>query len=322
MLKKVFVAATLALAATAPLACDGGGGGTAFTIPPKALDPGGVYVAYSNGCAEGCDQLGRADLIQEIDGKPVATGADFDAANLTDGQPHQLKVLKPSGETIEVTIVAEPNTSLAPIMDAPPLWTTGAAALNKAPKWARRRLFGHASPQIQMVNSDGGFVTGRDFYGKKQFIVYFDWSTRTDQANAATFMKVLQKAQADLNSKGIDVVFAQLQFPGRQRPPMNDSDIRGFANDADVSKDGEGTFPQVPLYRFPNSTEYNAAKALGMEGAYTVREALGQAPAIVLQDERGIVRWHSEGTSTDPEQKLPDDVYTIIQGVTFALEDL
>jgi hypothetical protein len=85
-----------------------------------------------------------------------------------------------------------------------------------------------------------------------------------------------------------------------------------------------GTTPPLPIYRFPNKTEFNQARELGMENAYTVFENLGRSPTLVLLDERGIVRWHSEGVQeptaggevSDPAQ------YTIIEAVKFSLEQL
>lgn len=330
MSKKLLLA--LCLSALPLSACDKGVD-LSFTVPEKILAPGGVFVTYSLGCERGCEPIGRGDLIQEIDGKPVKTNADFDAAKVTDGQPHKLKVRKPSGELIETEIVAKPSNKVPPIADAPPFWTVGAETLNQAPSWARRRLFGHASPQVLLASADGGFVDGRTFYGKKRFIVYFDWTTRTDQAYASTFVKVLQKAQADLGAKSIDLYFAQIQFPPcggggadvRCRPPMNDTDLRTFMSENQVGPDDGGPLPPLPLYRWPNATEYQAAKLIGMEGAYTVREALGEAPAVVLMDERGIIRWHSEGVQEQTpgaESQLPPDVFTIIQAVEFALEKL
>ncbi len=330
MLKKLLVAASLLALPLTMTSCDKKKD-ISFTVPKSVLKPGGVFVAYNLGCERGCEQINRGDLIQEIDGKPVATSADFDGANLTDGKPHKLKVLKLTDEVFEVEIVAKPNDKMPPVKGAPPFWAVGAEELNAAPKWARRRMFGHASPQIMLVNSDGGFIDGRSFYGKKRFIVYFDWWKRTDQANAATFLKVLQKAQTDLNAKGVDVYFAQLQFPpcpNRDltcRAPMNDKDLRAFHNEHQVKPDDGGPLPFLPTYRWPNATENQDTKILGLEGAYTVREALGEAPAIVLLDERGIVRWHSEGIEEQPpgaENQLPPDVYTIIEAVKFALDTL
>ena len=45
----------------------------------------------------------------------------------------------------------------------------------------------------------------------------------------------------------------------------------------------------------------------------------------VLIDERGMVRWHSEGVQEQPpgaENQLPPDVYTIIEAVNFSLKNL
>jgi hypothetical protein len=330
MLEKLLMAVSLLALPLTLTSCDKQKD-ISFTVPSAVLKPGGVFVAHSLGCDRGCQVVARGDLIQEIDAKPVATTADYYAANLADGKPHKLKLLKLSGETIETEIVAQPNDKLPPIKGAPPFWAVGAQELNEAPTWARRRIFGHASPQILLASTDGGFIDGRSFHGKKRFIVYFDWKVRTDQAYAATFLKVLQKAQGDLNAKGVDIYFGQLQFPPcpnenlQCRAPMNDQDLRSFHNEHQVRPEDGGPLPFLPMYRWPNATEYQDAKVVGMEGAYTVREALGEAPAILLMDEHGTVRWHSEGVEEQPpgaENQLPPDVYTIIEAVKFALEKL
>ncbi|MEM6996223.1 MAG: PDZ domain-containing protein, partial [Myxococcota bacterium] len=125
--------------------------------PPgsKELGAGGVYVAYNHGCEAGCDGVNKGDLIQEIDGKPVKTSKDFDDANLIDGKPHKLKLVAASGAPKEAEITAKPFTKMPPLENVPPFWAVGAAELDAAPKWARKRMFGHASPSVMLVNSDG-----------------------------------------------------------------------------------------------------------------------------------------------------------------------
>ena len=317
MLKKFVLLASLS-ALTFVSACKDDG----RLIRPKDLKPGGVFVAHSNGCDKGCDQIGRGDLIQSIDGNAAKNSADL--AKLTDGQPHKVSVLKKGTEApVEIEVVAKPSQEIPPIKDAPPFWTAGAEALNKAPEFARKRLFGHASPQILLVNSDGGLINGRDLYGKSRFIVFFDWQTRSGQAHAATFLKTLQKAQGDLAAKGVEIVFAQIKFPGRDRPPMNDSDLRKFHSTHQLSEAEGGPAPFLPLYHYPNSTEDQPARRLGLEGATTYIEYLATDPAIVLLDKNGMIRWHSEGVVEDPEQKNPDPAnYTIIKAIMFAQNEL
>jgi hypothetical protein len=331
MLKKLLIA----LALTAPLAtmvaCDkggGGGGASALTIPDKDLKPGGVFVAYANKCDKGCDQLVRGDLIQAVDGKPVKTAAELDAANLADGNPHKLSVYRPSTKsTMEVEIQGKP-VSLPPIEAAPLVFAAGAEDMAKAPEgWARRRLFGHASPQIVLTNIDGGKISGRDLYGKKWMIVYWDWQTREQQAYTSTFLKVSQKAMGDLRKKGISVIFAHVVFPGpERRAAPNDTDVRDFMGRNQLGANEGGPLPLPGQFRFPNAMEYNEAEALGLEGSFSVREALGQAPAILILDERGVVRWHSEGTQKDPQmdetKRMEDDVYTVVSAVEFAMKNL
>lgn len=293
------------------------------TVTPKALKAGGVYVAHSNGCDKGCDQIGRGDLIQSVDGTETKTTRDL--ASLTDGAPHKVAIIKSGGDSsvVEVEIVAKPNESMPPVTGAPPFWTVSAESLNKAPEWARKRLFAHASPQILLVNSDGGLVNGRDLHGKARFIVFFDWQTRSGQAQAATYLKTLQMAQNDLKTKGVEIIFAQVSFPGRDRAPMNDSDLRAFQKQHQLTAKDGGPADPLPLYHYPNSTENQAARRLGLEGATTYMEYLATDPAIILLDKNGIIRWHSEGVVDDPEQKNPDPAnYTIQKAIYFALDEL
>ena len=153
MLKNLALALGLSTFAMTAPACDGGG----YKITHAQLKAGGVFVAYNLGCDKGCDQVAAGDLILSIDGAELSTGKDLDAANLTDGQPHKLKVKKKGkdGGIIDVEVVAKPNDTLDPHKGLPPFLTTGAAALDAAPDWARLRLFGQVSPQILLVNSDG-----------------------------------------------------------------------------------------------------------------------------------------------------------------------
>lgn len=323
MLKKFLTAALLSL----PLLLATTGCDDPFTVSDKELAPGGVYITYvqPQDCT-GCDALSRGDLIKSVDGAEVTTTDELLAKNITDGQPHKLAYHDKSAdnELKEIEITAQPNNSMAPVKDAPPFWTVGAKELEKTPKWARRRLFAHASPQILLVNSDGGFVNGRDFYGKKVLMVMFDWAAASDRQNGALTMQVLQKAQADLQAKGIEIIFAQIKHPqARDIAPMNDSDLRRFFNENQVSEREGGPLPPPPLYRMPNSTEDNPTRVLGLEGAFTYYEAIGEAPNIFILDEHGVIRWHSAGAEPDPsgEIDLPM-VYTIVEAVEFARDQL
>lgn len=299
-------------------------GGSDFDIPGiKDLQPGGVYVVYNHGCTKGCDQIAKGDLIQKVDGKAVQTGADVDKANLTDGQPHQLEIIGKDGAAKTVELVASPKTDMPPLENVPPLWTSGAARLNQAPDWARRRMFGHASPSAMLVSTEGGILDGRQLFGKKRLMVYWDQGDRTEQASAVSFLQVLQKAQPDLTAKDVDIMFVQVQFPTGRQVALNDRDLREFQKKWTVEQSGQ-KLPPIPMYRFPNKTEFNQARELGMENAYTVFENLGQSPAIVLLDERGTVRWHSEGLQQPPAGADVADPaqYTIIEAVKYSLEKL
>jgi hypothetical protein len=295
--------------------------------PGKQLGADGVYIAYVQPTkCTGCDKLDRGDIILAIDGTNVAIRQDVIAKNLTDGRPHTIVYYDKSnkGALTQVEITATPNDSMPPLEDAPPFWTIGAAELDRAPSWARRRLFGHASPQLLLVNSDGGFLNGRDLYGRKVLMVFFDWAAASDRQNGALTMQVLQKAQADLAAKNVEIVFAQIKHPQeRDIAPMNDTDLRAFFNDNQVTEREGGPLPPVPLYRMPNKTEDNPTRVLGLEGAFTYMEAIGEAPNIFVLDEHGIIRWHSGGAAPDPSGEISVDmVYTINEAVLFARDQL
>jgi hypothetical protein len=294
---------------------------------PRELKPGGVYVTYvqPRDCT-GCGKLTRGDIIQGVDGTPVEHTQELLDENITDGKPHALTFLDASNEfaSTEIEITATPNDSLPPIEDAPPFWSVGTHDLDKAPSWARRRLFGHAVPQLLLVNSDGGFVNGRDLYGRKIVLVFFDWAAGSDRQNGALTMQVLQKAQADLLAKDVEIMFAQIKHPQeRDIAPMNDTDLRAFFHGNQVSEQEGGPLPPPPLYRMPNKTEDNPTRMLGLEGAFTFLEAIGEAPNIFVIDEHGIIRWHSAGATPDPAGEIVVDmVYTINAAVIFARDQL
>lgn len=325
LIPAVSLISLLALAGVS--ACDSKGPGTQSPstneVPHAELAGGGVYIAYMNGCDKGCDQLGKGDLVLEVDGKPVTSGKDMRTSRIATGAPVKLKVLKKgSAAPIEVEIVANPK-ELPPLKDIPPFWSVGAADLDAAPEWARRSLFGHASPMTMLVNADGGTTDGRQLQGKKRLMLFWDFATREEQAQAANMMQVLQNAQDDLKGSGVEVMFIQIMFPtnGDRQLPKNDTALRDFQKQYGVPNK-----PFLPMYRFPNAVEYNASRELGLEGSTTYIQYLRQSPAIVLLDEGGIVRWHSEGVqqapASDPNLTGKPDQYTVIQAIEFALKKL
>ncbi len=312
-MKKLALAASL-VSALALSACDKGGGGS-FNIPKnRDLKAGGVYVAYNLNCEVGCDQINKGDLIQTVDGKDVSTADEV--GNLGDNTEHTLELL--SAGTMEpktVKLKASPKQNLDPIDNAPPLWLVGAAELNGAPEWARGRMFGHASPSIMLVSADGGILDGRQLYGKKRLMVYWDWGDREEEATAVTFLQILQLAQADLAAQNIEVMFVHMQFPQGRKAPMNDSDLRTWQKKFGAKEGGT----ELALYRFPNATEFNRARELGMEGAFTVNENLSRSPAIVLLNDDGIVMWHSEGIQEVPGSDIKDPAQaTLNEAIKYA----
>ena len=109
--------------------------------------------------------------------------------------------------------------------------------------------------------------------------------------------------------------------PVPRQAPMNDTALRDWQK-----KYGEAGKALLPMYRFPNATEYNAARELGLEGASTYIQYLRASPAIILLDEGGIIRWHSEGIQPAPAGDTTfagkDDQYTIVQAIEFAQKNL
>ncbi len=290
---------------------------------PADLAPGGVYIAYNHGCTSGCDRVAKGDLLQSVDGKPTKTAEEVDALHLADGNPHALTLIDvATKEPKTVEIVATPRDDMPPLVDVPPFWIVTAEKLNLAPEWARRRLFAHASPMVQLARIDGGFVDGRQLYGKKRAIVYWAVGDRSEEEAAIAFMRVLQKAQLELAQKSVDIMFVHVSLASSRRRLMSDTDLREWAAEYSLA-DGNGQpLPMLPFYRQPNRTEYNEGRELGMENSFQVLGNIGETPSIVLLDERGIVRWHSEGLADSPDPAVPADQHTIIAAVQFALGQL
>jgi hypothetical protein len=307
----------------AGIGCDGPRDNPLELPTPADLAQGGVYIAYNHGCTRGCELVAKGDLLQSVDGKAVKTAEEVDAIGLADGNPHALILIDAATKQEKtVEIVATPKVDMPPLVDVPPFWIVAAAELDRAPQWARRRLFAHASPMVQLARIDGGFVDGRQLYGKKRVIVYWGVGDRTEEEEAIAFMRVLQKAQFDLAQKSVDIMFVHVSLASSRRRLMSDTDLRDFADEFALV-DGNGQpLPRIPFYRQPNRTEYNEGRELGMENSFQVLGNIGETPSIVLLDERGIVRWHSEGLAEPPDASVPAEQFTIIAAVEFALTRL
>lgn len=270
-----------------------------------------VYIDHST--CDGCKELEPGDRIETLDGEPV----HVDLEALRDGESHVVEYWDRSVDarataTITVTPLAEPTGAL-------PIFAVDVYELKHTPSWARRRMFGHAVPELLLIGEDGQPLTGLDLYGRRHVVVLFDWIASSDHQNAALSMQVLQKAQADLLAKDIAIVFAHVAHPtASAQPPMNDADLQAFFANNQIKPSEGGPLPPPPLYRMPNKTERD--KPRGIEPINYV-ERLGEAPNILLIDERGIILWHSAGSVPDPEGKITVDmVYTINKAVLFALE--
>jgi hypothetical protein len=301
--------------------------------PPESsdLEGGGVYVAYNLGCVEGCRDVARGDRIVAVDGRSVDTRRQLLETPLTEDRPVEVDIVRP-GETTRrtVTIRARPGQKFEPLQDTPPFWTVSAAALDRAPQWARSPMFSHALPAFGFVHVNGGWVTGRDLYGRRTMIVVWPdlpmfekqyWNFRDAMA---TFYGVLQRAQHDLQMHGVHIVLA----------------ICGGANDTTVRRELETMgqvdeagepLPPLPVYRCPSMQSGGWAPTAGSQvqafGNSPARhlglEHSGQSffhyvrgfPALVVVDEGGIVRWHSSGYHDGPQN-------TILGAVLFAMHEL
>jgi hypothetical protein len=278
---------------------------------------GGVFVVRNSGCTIGCEQIRRGDVILAIDGEPILSPDDVDRHRLAGGVPHRLHVRRfdeACVRRIEIVVHVE---------DGEPFLVADAIALMEAPEWARRRLFAHASPTVELVGIDGERIDGRSMLGRRHLVVYWDHADRVEESAAVVFMQVLQLAQADLLARDVHIVFAHVSFPWSRRAPMTVEELRAWTDRWAVVPEGH-PLPGVPAYRAAEPREHEAAGDRGREADMRVLENLGQSPTIVLLDARGLVRWHSEGVQPPPSDAAIQNAeqYTIIAAVLFALANL
>lgn len=331
---------TGAVAALLTMAC---GPSPNPAVPPPSsteLAGGGVWVAYNLGCTAGCDQIRRGDRILAVDGQPVASGAEYDAAGVARGSAVTLQVARHGGGApVDVQVVAEP-VELRPLTDVPPLLTVGAASLDRAPEWARLRLFGHAIPALRLYRGEEprGFINGRELYRRGAVILIWElpWllaHKRALWAELPGFYAQLQRSDPALQAIGVDTLFV---FPSvaesrSWRPEADPTIITDAPSGGDQlqyaineetrahirSEVPPGTSDLIPLFLL--SSGENDPNNLGLEHpASDIREWLFDriyAPVILVIDHRGIVRWHSRDFPIGPEE-------TIEAALQFALNDL
>ncbi|MFZ6185071.1 hypothetical protein [Nannocystis pusilla] len=284
--------------------------------PPPAhseLAPGGVWVAYNLGCEVGCEEIKRGDRILAIDGRPVSSGAEIDQIDLARNEPLKLQIAKyGSNEIRDVTIVAKPNELLPPIAAAPPMFTVGADALDRAPDWARSKLFGHAIPAIRFYRADEprGYINGRELYGRAALLVIWELPPMIEEyrrslALAPSVYAHLQEFSDELAAAGVDSYFIT-DF--RAEPAIRDM----LRQTADPGPDGF-----IPIFQLSSSPTNGFT--VGLEGsAADIREAMfdySRAPVVVIFDRRGIVRFHTRGFPAGPQD-------TLSVAIDFALHSL
>lgn len=279
----------------------------------------GLWVAYNLGCEQGCNQIRRGDIITAIDGKPVTTGAELDAADLARGTPVQLELHSRQRGKLDITLRATPNQFMRPLPHAPPLWTVGTAALDRAPDWARLKAFGHATPALRFYRMDDprGYRNGRELYGHNTLIVYWlpdNYRIQNQQRNRAILPQLyarLQAHEAALRAAGVEPIF---MLSGRANPRL-----RRYIR-SQIALDSYGWAPNmVPI--FANATNQGDPNTLGLQHqAADLDELLfrdGHLGSILLIiDARGIVRWHSRGWHND------DPLGSIDAVVDFAIRQL
>ncbi len=312
-------------------------------VPPPSsaeLAGGGVWVAYNLGCDTGCDKIRRGDRIVAVDGVAVTNGAEFDAANLARGTSVDVRVAKYDGSgKVDLKVVATPHTDMPPLKAVPPLLTVGAAALDRAPEWARLRLFGHAIPALRLYRGEEprGYINGRELYGRGAVILLWEMPYLIAHKSAfwaelPGFYAQLQRHDSALLGAGVDTFFV---FPseGESRGfrPGIDADVTPGAAGGDSlryainqetrdhirSEVGPDAKRLIPLFYLDSASD--DPNNLGLENpASDIREWLFDrilAPVIVVIDHRGIVRWHSRDFPLGPEE-------TIEAAVQFAIHQL
>lgn len=311
-------------------------------VPPPTtaeLAGGGAWVAYNLGCKVGCDRIKRGDRILAVDGQPVPGGAELDAALSREAPVAVTVAPHEGGAPVEVQLLGGAHTELTPIKAVPPLLTISAAALDRAPEWARLRLFGHATPAIRLYRGDEprGYINGRELYGRGAVIFVWEMPFLLGQEQALWaelpgFYAQLQRHQAALKGAGIDTYFV---FPteqeSRNRRPGIDAPVASATPGGDTlrfainqetrdhirSQVSPDTQDLIPLCLLDSARDDPNNLGLEHPGS-NIREWLYDrilASVILVIDHRGIVRFHSRDFPLGPEE-------TIEAAVQFALQEL
>ena len=213
----------------------------------------------------------------------------------------------------EIDITAYAQQRMAPVKDAPPFWIVGAPIPRQGADWARRRLFAHAAPTCCSSTPTVASSTAATSMGAKYSMVFFD-GPPVHRQNGALTMQVLQKAQHNSKAKGVEIVFAQIKHPQeRDIAPMNDTDLACFFPENQVGERAKvARCRPRPCTACRTRPRTILTRVLGLEGAFTFLEAIGEAPNIFVIDEHGMIRWHSAGTTPDPSGEIPVEmVYTM-----------
>lgn len=242
--------------------------------PPTAADlaGGGVWIAHNLGCERGCDRLRRGDRILAVDGRPVSSGAELDAIGLARGEPVSLRITPHrAGTTRDVTLVATPSD--------PPLLTVGAAALDRAPAWAREPLFARAIPALGLVRRTDPheLLTGRQLHGRAALLVLWPPPTRLAERRARDAALPALHARLQAHHEALQRAGVYTALAGfATRPLRDDPRTRG------------------PLPVFDHVAE---APQFGVDRVDLHAELFGRAhaAAIVILDRRGVVRFHARG---------------------------
>lgn len=274
--------------------------------PPPEVD--GAYVTAVEDCERGCDEIKKGAIILAIDDKPVFDAADVEAMGLTDGRMHRIELRDPLWGQREVILVAHSKPGRVPSSESSPLRTIATKELARTPELGQMPLWGHASPAIELVDMDGNSIDGRSLCGQRRLIVYWDADT---QSAARVLAAALQQALLQLRAHDVDVMFAYIFLPWRPMNPLTTAELRDIQREWGIS---EHAGASIRFHRLPNNLERNPRGPIGL-GNINVLDNLVEAPAIVMLDNTGIVRWHSKGLDGTSEAAVE-------VAIQFALEVL
>lgn len=273
------------------------------------LAGGGVYVAYNLGCEEGCKRVRRGDRIVAVDGVRVASREEFESRLSSGGNTLDV-VPRRGGDPNRVRVQGKPRDLPAGLDDPPPILTVGAEALGQTPAWARKLMFSHAMPPFAAVHMEGGFIDGAQLYGQRSIVFVWPYpesfahDARAPRPDFVAAYQAFQSAAANLEREGTRLVFV-MDAGG------SDSGVRQTLDQIGLRDPEDQPLPPLEIYRtvvpelmgFPRNadraqlaTGASPARRVGVQrSASNLFQYVREFPVLIVLDDGGIVRWHSEG---------------------------